>query len=63
MIKCLYPAFCVHMKRPGLAAVEKGGDYEGLVEPVLGWEADGTACHILLSLAIAAVAIAILIRT
>ncbi|KAH3776967.1 hypothetical protein DPMN_178401 [Dreissena polymorpha] len=35
------PAFCVRVKRPGLATVHLNGDYEGLVEPVLG---DGTAC-------------------
>ncbi|KAH3846008.1 hypothetical protein DPMN_088304 [Dreissena polymorpha] len=32
------------MKRPGLAAVYLDGHYEGLVELVLGGEADGTAC-------------------
>ncbi|KAH3796890.1 hypothetical protein DPMN_150467 [Dreissena polymorpha] len=44
MFKCLYPAFCVRVKRPGFSAVEKDGDYEGFVEPVLGEEADGTDC-------------------
>ncbi|KAH3825219.1 hypothetical protein DPMN_127093 [Dreissena polymorpha] len=34
----------LRVKRPGLAAVEKDRDYEGLVEPVLGGEANGTAC-------------------
>ena len=42
------PVSCVivHIKRPCLAAVQKDGDYEGLVESVLGVEADGAACHI-----------------
>ncbi|KAH3712471.1 hypothetical protein DPMN_072173 [Dreissena polymorpha] len=40
----MYPAFGVLAKRQCVAAVEKDGDYEGLEEPLLGWEADGTAC-------------------
>ncbi|KAH3825924.1 hypothetical protein DPMN_127810 [Dreissena polymorpha] len=36
MFKWLYQAFCVRVKRPGLVAVDVGGDYEGLVEPVFG---------------------------
>ncbi|KAH3836482.1 hypothetical protein DPMN_109852 [Dreissena polymorpha] len=44
MFKCLYSEFCVRFKCPGLAAVEYDGDYELLVEPVLGCVADETAC-------------------
>ncbi|KAH3833290.1 hypothetical protein DPMN_106596 [Dreissena polymorpha] len=44
MFKCLYPAFCVCVKRPGLAAVESDGDFDGLVETVHGGEDDGTTC-------------------
>ncbi|KAH3862198.1 hypothetical protein DPMN_025164 [Dreissena polymorpha] len=57
----LYPAFCVRIKRPGLAAFQKDGVYEELVEPVLCEEADETV-HNPLSQAIASVAIEILTR-
>ncbi|KAH3781834.1 hypothetical protein DPMN_159741 [Dreissena polymorpha] len=33
--KCLYPAFCVSVKRPCLAVVDYDGGYDGLVEPEL----------------------------
>ncbi|KAH3885771.1 hypothetical protein DPMN_009769 [Dreissena polymorpha] len=42
MFKCLYPAFCFRVKRPGLTAVEKDGNYEELKEPVLCGTADGS---------------------
>ncbi|KAH3819229.1 hypothetical protein DPMN_120963 [Dreissena polymorpha] len=44
LFKDLYPAFCVRVKRPGIAAAQYDGDYEGFVKPVLGKEADGAAC-------------------
>ena len=44
MFKCNYRALCVRMKPPGLASVEKNGDFEGLVEPLLGGEVDGISC-------------------
>ncbi|KAH3721482.1 hypothetical protein DPMN_064410 [Dreissena polymorpha] len=62
MFKSLYPAVCVHIKRRGLAAVDLDGDYEGLEEPVLV-KLMKLLVHNLLSLAIAAVAMVILIRT
>ncbi|KAH3843247.1 hypothetical protein DPMN_116758 [Dreissena polymorpha] len=62
MFECLYHAFCVRVKRPGLAAKEYDGDYEGRLEHVLGKLMEQLV-HNMHSLAIAAVAMAIFIRT
>ncbi|KAH3778671.1 hypothetical protein DPMN_180141 [Dreissena polymorpha] len=45
IFNCLYHEFCVRVKGPGLAALEKEEAYEGIVQPELGGEADGTACQ------------------
>ncbi|KAH3769918.1 hypothetical protein DPMN_171199 [Dreissena polymorpha] len=50
VFKCLYPAFCVRVKRSGHAAVLlKIYTKKELVEPVLGGETDGVSCpqHVL----------------
>ncbi|KAH3786632.1 hypothetical protein DPMN_164739 [Dreissena polymorpha] len=64
LFKCLYPALCVRSKRRGIAAVEKDGDYEGHTWClyVVGKLMEMLVRN-LLSLAIAAVAMAVLIRT
>ncbi|KAH3779826.1 hypothetical protein DPMN_157633 [Dreissena polymorpha] len=56
----MYSVLCVHVKRPGLEAVE----YDGmLLSLYLAGKLKKLLVHNLLSLAIAAVAMAILIRT
>ncbi len=44
MCKGLYHAFCARAKRPGQAAKQYYGVYQGCVEPLVGGKADGDAC-------------------